>query len=58
MHRQTEGQKEEWTEGWKDGQTLFHRTLPSTARGPIKVNDLLGTIKSRSFWTINLFKKN
>ena len=21
------------TEGWKDGQTLFYRTLPATARG-------------------------
>ena len=22
-------------EGWKDGQTLFYRTLPATAEGPI-----------------------
>ena len=22
------------TAGWKDGQTLFHRTLLATARGP------------------------
>ena len=21
-------------EGWKDGQTLFHRSLPATAGGP------------------------
>ena len=25
-----------WTEGWKDGQTLFHRTLPATAGGSKK----------------------
>ena len=24
-----------WAEGQKDGQTLFYRTLPATAGGPI-----------------------
>ena len=24
-------------EGWKDGQTLFYRTLPATAGGPIRI---------------------
>ena len=28
------GQKEGHTGGWKDGQTLFNRTIPTTARGP------------------------
>ena len=28
------------TEGWKDGQTLFYRTLLATARGPIKLLNL------------------
>ena len=32
---QTEGQKDGRTEGRKDGQTLFYRTLPATAEGPI-----------------------
>ena len=27
-------------EGQKDGQTLFYRTLPATARGPISQNNL------------------
>ena len=27
-------QENAWTEGWKDGQTLFYRTLPATAEGP------------------------
>lgn len=30
--RKTEGQKDRW----KDGQTLFHWTLPGTARGTFK----------------------
>ena len=25
-----------WTDGRADGQTLFYRTLPAKARGPIK----------------------
>ena len=25
-----------WTDGWKDGQTLFYRTLPATTGSPIK----------------------
>ena len=29
-------QENAWTEGRKDGQTLFYRTLPTTAGGPIK----------------------
>ena len=38
---QTDGQKD----GWKDGQTLFHRTLPATARGPKQSeSDLWGNI--------------
>ena len=28
--------REGWTEGQKDRQTLFYRTLPATARGPKK----------------------
>ena len=24
-------------EGWKDGQTIFYRTLPATAGGPIRI---------------------
>ena len=32
MPGQTEGLKD----GWKDRQTLFHRTLPATIQGPIK----------------------
>ena len=24
----------QWTTGWKNGQTLFHRTLPAAASGP------------------------
>ena len=36
----TEFQENAWTEerkdGQKDGRTLFHRTLPATARGPIR----------------------
>ena len=27
---QTDGR----TKGWKDGQTIFYRTLPATAHGP------------------------
>ena len=27
-------QENAWTEGRKDGQTLFHSTLPATAGGP------------------------
>ena len=46
MPRQTEGQMEGRTEGWtkrrmqgrKDGQTLFHRSLPANAKGPMKTN--------------------
>ena len=30
MLGQTEGQMK----GWKDGHTLFYRTLPATTRGP------------------------
>ena len=40
MPDQTKGQ----TEGRKDGQTLFHRTLPANldlARGPIKKSILI-----------------
>ena len=33
LDRRTDGR----TDGWKDRQTLFHRTLPATARGPIKI---------------------
>ena len=29
-----EVQKDGRTEGWKDGQTLFYRTLPATTWGP------------------------
>ena len=25
-----------WKDGWKDGQTLFYRTLPTEAGGPIR----------------------
>ena len=32
MKERTEGQMK----GWKDGQTLFYRTLPATAGGPKK----------------------
>ena len=33
------------TDGWKDGQTLFYRTLPATAGGPKKINKkLLGLV--------------
>ena len=36
----TDGWKDGWMEGQKDGridrQTLFYRTLPATAGGPIK----------------------
>ena len=31
-------QKERWTEGRMEGQTLIHRTLPVMARGPISEN--------------------
>ena len=31
--RKTDGR----TDGWKDRQTLFHRTLLATARGPKKI---------------------
>ena len=30
----TDGRTDEMTEGWKDGQTLFYRTLLAEARGP------------------------
>ena len=33
---QTDGRTEGQTKGWKDGPTLFHRTLLATAGGPIK----------------------
>ena len=55
MERWTEGQTEGWTEGWKDGwkdrQTLFYRTLPASARGPIKIcSQTLGyTLKPATF---------
>ena len=33
----TDRKTEEQTKNrWKDGQTLFHRTLPATAKGPTK----------------------
>ena len=32
----TDGRTERQTEGWKDRQTLFYRTLPATASGPKK----------------------
>ena len=35
MLRQAEGQ----IEGWKDGQTLFCRTLPATTGAPIKKSE-------------------
>ena len=28
-------QENPWIEGWKEGQTLFYRTLPASTRGPI-----------------------
>ena len=40
MPRQTEGQKDEWKDGRMDGQTLFYRTYPATARGPKKSSNL------------------
>ena len=36
----TDGRTDGRTEGWKDGQTLFYRTLPATAGGPINWGDL------------------
>ena len=50
----TQSQENFWAEGWKDGrmgrqkdenmerQTLIHRTLPATARGPKSGTYLLG----------------
>ena len=38
--RRTEG----WTEERKDGQTLFHRTLPATAGGPIRLLSGIETV--------------
>ena len=35
---QTDRRMEGPKDGWKDGQTLFYRTLPTTARGPMKTN--------------------
>ena len=34
MPGQRDRRKEGRTEGWKDRQTLFYRTLPATAGGP------------------------
>ena len=34
-------QENTWTEGWKDGQTLFYRTLPATVGGPNKKSQTL-----------------
>ena len=34
MPGQTERQPKGWTEGEKDGQTLFYITLPATAGSP------------------------
>ena len=33
---QTDGEKDRRMDGEKDRQTLFYRTLPATAGGPIK----------------------
>ena len=35
MPRQTDVRMEGLRKGWKDGQTLFYRTFPATAGGPI-----------------------
>ena len=35
-YRQTEGQTDRRTDRRTDGQTLFYRTLPAEARGPIR----------------------
>ena len=35
--RRTEGQKDGWKNGQKDRQTIFYRSLPATAGGPLMV---------------------
>ena len=35
MEGRKDGRKNGWKDRWKDRQTLFHRTLPATAGGPI-----------------------
>ena len=41
MEGQTEGRTKGWTERWKDGQNLFHRTLPANPEGPKIVRVML-----------------
>ena len=42
LDRQKDGKMEGGKDGWKDGQTLFHRTLSATAGGPKKkINEIL-----------------
>ena len=49
MPRQTE----RWTEGQKDRQTLFHRTLPANVSGPkIQKNVKIAKINEDNLYTI------
>ena len=45
-----------WTEGWQVGQTLYYRTLPATARGPIYSGQNNGFPDSYKKWLTSSFK--
>ena len=42
-------QEKAWKNRWKDGQTLFHRTLPANAVGPKSGNFEHYQLNHRSF---------
>ena len=37
MDGRIDGRADGWKDRLKDGQTLFHRTVPANAEGPIKI---------------------
>ena len=50
--QETFGQTEGRAEGWKDGQTLFYRTLPAEAGGPNMFKNI--TSPKRHFTNISV----
>ena len=39
MDRRKDGRKERRNDGWKDGQSLFYRTLLTKAKDPTELRD-------------------
>ena len=57
--RQKDGRTEEQTKNrWKDGQALFHRILPATAKGPTKNTRFICLSRSRLMNSHGKFMKS